>query len=95
MSERFTVSMLMIHGDTPRDRQTREQLVAALPDGAQADPPDELGVFDVHVDADDLEGALHTIWNVVAAAGADDHIVFLEHPELPQHWRHLSKPSGT
>jgi hypothetical protein len=22
----------------------------------------------------------------VAAAGVDDHIVFLEHPDLPEHW---------
>ncbi|MCW3023604.1 MAG: hypothetical protein JWR30_2926 [Conexibacter sp.] len=95
MPARFTVSMLMLHGGTPRDRQAREDLIAALPDGADADPPDELGVFDVHVDADDLDGALHVIWNAVAASGSDDHLVFLEHPDLPEHWRHRSRPSGT
>lgn len=90
MAKRFTISMLMIHGGTPRDRQAREELGAALPDGADVGQPDELGVFDVHVDAEDLEGALHTVWNAVAASGTDDHIVFLEHPELPEHWRERS-----
>ena len=27
----------------------------------------------------------------VAAAGADDHVAFLEHPALPEHWRHRAK----
>jgi hypothetical protein len=26
----------------------------------------------------------------VAASGTDDHIVFLEHPDLPEHWRRYS-----
>jgi hypothetical protein len=26
----------------------------------------------------------------VAASGTDDHIVFLEHPDLPEHWRACS-----
>ena len=95
MPERFTVSMLMMHGGTPRDRQARDDLIAALPGGGEADPPDELGIFDVHVDADDLEGALHVIWNAVAASGTDDHLVFLEHPDLPEHWRHRSRAAGT
>jgi hypothetical protein len=95
MPERFTVSMLMLHGGTPRDREARAELIAALPDGAEADAPDELGVFDIHIDADDLEGALHLIWNAVAASGSDDHIAFLEHPDLPEHWRHRSRLSGT
>jgi hypothetical protein len=42
----------------------------------------------VTVDADDQETALDQVWNAVAASGTDDHIVFLEHPDLPEHWRH-------
>jgi hypothetical protein len=94
MAQRFTVSMLMVHGGTPRDRQAREDLVAALPAGTEAEPPDELGVFDVCVDADDLDGALHIVWNAVAASGSDDHLVFLEHPELPEHWRPRSRAAA-
>ena len=34
-----------------------------------------------------LAGATVTEPDAVAAAGADDHIAFLEHPSLPEHWR--------
>ena len=30
------------------------------------------------------------VWNAVALAGVDDHILFLEHPDLPEHWRSKS-----
>ena len=30
------------------------------------------------------------VWDAVAASGTDDHVVFLEHPELPEHWRRFS-----
>jgi hypothetical protein len=33
------------------------------------------------------EQALQRVWDAIAAAGADDHIVFAEHPELPEHRR--------
>ena len=39
------------------------------------------------MDADDHEQALDIVWDAVAASGTDDHIVFLEHPDLPGHWR--------
>ena len=78
--------MLLLHADTPRDAQAREPLAAALP-GAEVGPPDELGVFEIAVEADDLEQALQRVWDAVAASGTDDHIVFLEHSELPEHWR--------
>ena len=55
--------------------------------GAEVGPPDELGVFEIALEADDLEQALERVWDGVAASGSDDHIVFLEHPELPEHWR--------
>jgi hypothetical protein len=87
MADRFTVSMLMLHFGTPRDQEARAQLAAALPGDAAVGPADDIGVFDVAVDADDLEGALQTVWDAVAASGTDDHLVFLEHPDLPEHWR--------
>jgi hypothetical protein len=79
--------MLMLHGGTPRDREAREQLAAALPDGAEAGQPDDLGVFEISLEATDQEDALRQVWNAVAASGTDDHILFLEHPQLPEHWR--------
>jgi hypothetical protein len=80
------VTMLLLHPGSPRDEQAREQLAAALP-GASVRAPDEAGVFDVALDAPDLDAALTRVWDAIAASGTDDHIVFLEHPELPEHWR--------
>jgi hypothetical protein len=90
MADRFAVGMLLVHFGTPRDQEAREQLADALPDDAEVGEPDEIGVFEVAVEAEDLEEALQTVWDAVAASGTDDHIVFLEHPDLPEHWRHRS-----
>jgi hypothetical protein len=84
--------MLLLHYGTPRDQEAREQLAQALGD-ATVGPPDDLGIFDVTLDAEDLEDALRSVWNAVAASGTDDHIVFLEHPDLPEHWKPRSRSS--
>jgi hypothetical protein len=84
---RERVAMVLFHGRTPRDEQAREDLVAALPPNAEVGEPDEIGVFEIAIDASDREDALTQVWNGVAAAGADDHVLFLEHPDLPEHWR--------
>ena len=84
---RQAVAMLMLHGGTAHDRQAREHLAAALPEGAEVGQPDDVGVFEISLEAGDREEALHAVWNAVAASGTDDHIVFLEHPDLPEHWR--------
>jgi hypothetical protein len=89
MAERHVVTMLMLHSGTPRDRQARAELAAALPE-AEVGEPDEVGVFEVELEAEDLEDALRRVWDAVAASGTDDHIVFLEHPYLPEHWRSFS-----
>ena len=86
MAERHVVTMLMLHYGSPRDQEARAQLAAALPDG-EVGEPDDIGAFDITLDADDLEAALERVWDAVAASGTDDHIVFLEHPDLPEHWR--------
>ena len=83
--------MLMLHHGTPRDRRARGQLAAALPGDATVGEPDEIGVFEIELEADDVEDALHCVWNAVAASAADDHIVFLEHPDIPGHWRHRTE----
>jgi hypothetical protein len=93
MAKRQTVSMLMLHLGTPRDQEAREQLAAALT-GAQVDPPDDVGVFEIELEAEDFEGALTRVWDAVAASGTDDHIAFLEHPDLPEHWRPRSRRPG-
>ncbi|HEY2317985.1 MAG TPA: hypothetical protein VGH67_06775 [Solirubrobacteraceae bacterium] len=93
MAQSFTISMLMLHDATPRDQEARERLAAALPD-AQVGAADDVGVFEVTLEAADLEDALLRVWDAVAASGTDDHIVFLEHPELPEHWRPRSGHPG-
>jgi hypothetical protein len=94
MAERHTVGMFLLHHDSPRDLEAREQLAAELPAGAQVGEPDELGVFEIALDAADQDDALIKVWDAVAASGTDDHIVFLEHPELPEHWRPRSGKPG-
>jgi hypothetical protein len=87
MMPRQRVAMLMMHLGTPRDRKAREELAAALPPAATVGEPDEIGVFEIELEAGDFEDALHQVWNAVAASATDDHIVFLEHPDIPEHWR--------
>ena len=95
MPSRHVVAMLMLHFGTPRDQEARGQLADALPPGSEVAEPDEVGVFEVHVEAEDFEQALSIVWDAVAASGTDDHIVFLEHPDLPEHWRARSGRSAT
>jgi hypothetical protein len=87
MAERRRVGMLLMHGGTPKDLDARERLAEALPGDAAVGEPDDLGVVEIELDAEDQEDALRKVWNAVAASGTDDHILFLEHPELPEHWR--------
>jgi hypothetical protein len=83
--------MLMLHPGTPRDKEARAQLAAALTlADAEVGEPDDVGAFDVVLDAEDQEHALTRVWDAIAASGTDDHIVFLEHPDLPEHWRSRS-----
>jgi hypothetical protein len=82
----FRIGMLELHHRTPRDEQARRELAAAL-DAASVGDADEIGVFEITLDAADQEAALQRVWDAVALAGVDDHIVFLEHPSLPEHWR--------
>jgi hypothetical protein len=67
------------------------RLADQLGDAEVGEPDPETGVFDVTVDAESREEALNHVWNALAAAGADDEIVFLEHPDVPEHWR--SRPA--
>jgi hypothetical protein len=90
MADRFPVGMLLLHPGTARDDEARDQLADALPEGAEVGEADDVGAFEVEVEAEDVEEALQTVWDAVAASGTDDHIVFLEHPDLPEHWRHRS-----
>ena len=93
MPDRHRVAMVMLHTGTPSDREAWAALRDALP-GAETTEPDDAGAFEIVLDADDQERALERVWDAVAASGSDDHIAFLEHPDLPEHWRPQSRPPG-
>ena len=71
-----------------------ERLREALGD-VEVTEPDEVGAFEVVVAASSFDAALQRVWDAVAAAGADDEMVFVEHPELPEHWRHRARARPT
>ena len=80
MSQRHKVAMLMRHYVSPRDRWAREQLAAALPD-AQITEPDDVGVFEITLDADSQVQALERVFDALGASGTEEHIEILEHPD--------------
>jgi len=91
MTSRCAIGMVLLDRGIHADK-ARAALAAALPE-ATVTEPDEPGVFEV-VFADGpitQEEALERVWDAVATSGADDHIAFLEHPALPEHWRHKAK----
>ena len=88
------VEMYLLHGGSPRDLQAREELAAVLAE-AELTEPDDVGVFEIHLEADDKEQALTRVWDAVAASGTDDHIVFFEHPDLPEHWHRVAGGPAT
>jgi hypothetical protein len=89
MAGRCAIGMLLLDRGVAAD-DARTRLASALP-AAEVSVPDDVGVFEVTLDADSQEAALERVWDGVAAAGADDHIAFLEHPALPEHWRHRAQ----
>jgi hypothetical protein len=74
----------------PHGEEVRKALLDALGD-PPATTPDDTGTFEVTVEADSIDDALLAVWNALAAAGADDHILFIEHPNLPDHWRRVPR----
>lgn len=72
-------------------RAAHRRLAEQLGDAQVGDPDRDTGVFDVSFDSESREEALNHVWNALAAAGADDEIAFLEHPDIPEHWR--SRPA--
>jgi hypothetical protein len=84
MSE-HRVAMQILEPGQPAD-EARERLAGALA-GATVGEPDANGIFEIAVTAPDQEQALQRVWDAIAAAGADDHVAFAEHADVPEHWR--------
>lgn len=80
----YAVALQCLDRGTPcADARKRfaDQLGIAVPE------PDDVGIFEVQVEAADFDGALQKAWDAMAAAGADDHLAFAEHPDVPEHWK--------
>ena len=82
----FKVSLETLGHDGVGTAAAYQRLGEALGTGRLGDI-DEAGIVEATVVADDFEAALRTVWDAVALAGADDHFVFAEHPDVPGHWR--------
>ena len=82
---------LQFQDRSPRAQKAKDDVCAAL-GGAQCTEPDEGGTFEVRVKAAGQEDALQKVWDAMAAAGADDHLVIMEHPDIERHWEH--RPDG-
>jgi hypothetical protein len=89
MADRYSIGMVMLDRGALAN-EARARIATALK-GATATEPDELGVFEVSVECESQDAALDHVWDAVAASGADDHIAFLEHPSLPDHWKHRAR----
>jgi hypothetical protein len=74
----------------PHGEEVRAALLDALGD-PPASEPDETGTFEVTVESADVDAALLEVWNALAASGGDDHILFIEHPNIPEHWRQVPR----
>jgi hypothetical protein len=90
-----TVEMLLLNPEAAGNAGALEGLAEALPEAEVGSPDPDTGVFDIKLEAGDEEDALQKVWDAVAASGSDEYVVFLEHPELPEHWRPRSgRPGG-
>jgi hypothetical protein len=92
MSETQSIGLQM-QDRTERARQAIDDVVAALP-GAEASAPDSDGSFEISVPSASYDDALRRVFDAVAAAGADDHLVFLEHPDIAHHWESRDETPG-
>jgi hypothetical protein len=89
MSETQTIG-LQLQRRNERARQAIDDVVAAL-GGAEASEPDPEGSFEIRLPADSYDDALKRVFDAVAAAGADEELVFLEHPNVARHWEHTDE----
>jgi hypothetical protein len=78
---------LRLLGRGPHPREVWQRFVDAFPEGTVGEP-DDVGAFEVEIEAGDHLQAIQRARDAIAAAGADDHIAFAEHPNVPEHWRY-------
>lgn len=69
-----------------RADQAIDRLRRALPGATFTSIDEATGVFEILVEAPDLEGGVGQVFDAIARAGADDHVVIAEHLDIPAHW---------
>ena len=79
MSQQIVKLVLNPEAGHPHDHALRE-LGDTLGEGATLGKPDDDGVVEVSVWADDLDQAVKQVVDAVSAAGVDDHFEIAEHP---------------
>ena len=83
---RQTVLMERLGSAGPGFDGARDRLAKQL-SGAEFTAIDEAtGVFEITLEAADAESAVKRVFDAVAAAGTDDHMVIAEHSGIEGHW---------
>jgi hypothetical protein len=88
-----TVEMLLLQRGEVKDKRSMERLASLLGDAATVGEPDERRIFEIAIDATDLDEARHRVWNAVAVSGTTDNIKLLELPDMPEEWRPMAAPA--
>ena len=73
------VKLAVRHDATDPYEHALENLREAMSD-AEIAGPDDAGVIEVRVDAEDEDAAVQRVIDGIAGAGADDHFEIAEHP---------------
>ena len=74
-----TVKLAVRQHATDRYEHALENLREAMRD-AVITGPDDAGLIEVRLDAEDADAAIQRVIDGIAAAGADDHFEIAEHP---------------
>jgi hypothetical protein len=84
--ERHRVALHASHPG-PLAREAARRLAEVLGDDASMGDFDEVGIIEIELPAGSREEALQRAFDAMALAGADDELIFAEHPDIPGHWR--------
>lgn len=77
---RQTVLIERLGSPGPGFDGARDRLARQLSGAEFTDVDEATGVFEISLEAADRESAVTRVFNAVAAAGADDHLVIAENP---------------
>jgi|GEM_PF-4213405 len=87
----FSIDMLMLPRGEVKNQRSFGSIVEWMGQMATVTDPDESGVFQIELEADDLESAITHAWNSVGGSGTGDHVFLLQTDDLPQSWHVKSR----